>query len=301
MLFKTLCDYNKDTALLPMSTVVHPPKFTGHYDGDFEKWLVKFQWCACAMALTDERTAYLLPLYLTGVADSFCNRIEAAQAPGAPIYILAQWYDLLRTKYPAGRDSEIKEIELMHPVQKAGETVTEFATAIRDLVWSIYLTFTAAQCEAIAKTAFIQGLPIDIRRLAMVGVMQLLSYITLWIIFQKRVKLDIMFFNTDNMVSVISMVISADLPLDKVLILLKDELAQWFLGALWLTLICPGCSKAAKSVEKCQRHYFYWELADIETFKEAIEMEKICQPTEGIDIMNAQEAFLQYNKMMIEK
>lgn len=124
--------------------------------------------------------------------------------------------------------------------------------------------------------------------------MQLLPYVILLIML-------IMFFNTDNMVHITSMVIPMDLPLDKVPILPKDELAQQFLRVPWLTLVCPGCGKAAKRFEKCQRHYFYWELADIETFKEAIKIEKVRRPTKKTDIMNAREAFLQYSKMMIEK
>lgn len=85
---------------------------------------------------SDERKISLSPTFLRGLALNFFNQKEIENA-NTPL-TFAQWKNALKSEFAIRRDSALKEIELVHRVQKPKESVADYAMVIRTLVKAAY-------------------------------------------------------------------------------------------------------------------------------------------------------------------
>jgi len=79
------------------------------------------------------------------------------------------WKILITAKFPIGRDAALRELELVHRIQKPTESVSDYAVSIRTLAKTSYLTLPSQQREIIAKGAFLRGLRPAIKRFTLIG------------------------------------------------------------------------------------------------------------------------------------
>jgi len=151
----------------PTLTRIEPSFFSGSPTEDVNEWLQSFDRFCKVHALPEDRIISLLPTFLRGLALNFFNQTEHQNVNNALDY--ASWQQALRDAFPIGRNAALKEIELVHRVQKPNENVGEYAVQIRNLVKSAYPTLPPNNREIIAKGAFLRGLKPSIKRFTIIG------------------------------------------------------------------------------------------------------------------------------------